>query len=145
MICTFLGHRDCPKTIKPTLKAEIERLIENGVDSFLVGNNGYFDLYVQQVLQEIEEKNPKIKYSIVLAYMPNNRTRFVVDSKKTLVPDGIEGIIPKYAISYRNKWLIEKSDYVITYIKHTFGGAYQFASLAKKQGKACINIAGEKL
>lgn len=47
MTCTFLGHRDCPETIKPILKAEIKSLIEKGVDSFLIGNNSYFDLYVQ--------------------------------------------------------------------------------------------------
>ena len=48
---------------------------------------------------------------------------------------------PRYAISWRNKWMIRESDVVITYITHSWGGAVQFAEIAKKKRKRIINVA----
>ena len=36
---------------------------------------------------------------------------------------------------------IDKSDYVIVYVKRNFGGAVQFYEMAKRKGKKVINIA----
>ena len=48
---------------------------------------------------------------------------------------------PRYAISWRNKWMIRESDVVITYITHSWGGAAQFAEMVKKKRKRIINVA----
>ena len=37
--------------------------------------------------------------------------------------------------AWRNKWMRDQSDYVVTYITHTWGGAYQYARKAVGQGK----------
>ena len=37
-------------------------------------------------------------------------------------------------------WVLKQSDYVVTYITHTWGGAYQYAEKAKKQGKIVVNL-----
>jgi len=37
--------------------------------------------------------------------------------------------------------MIEQSDYVVTYITHSWGGAAQFAEKAKRQKKGIINLA----
>lgn len=137
MSCTFFGHADAPKEIEPKLISTLTDLIENkNVNTFYVGNNGNFDKMVQNVLFELSNKY-KINCFIVLAYLPDNKT----DCKlKTLFPEGIELKPPKFAISYRNKWMVEKSDYVVTYVTRTFGGAYQFKTSAEKKGKKVINI-----
>ena len=57
-----------------------------------------------------------------------------------MLPEGIEAVHPRFAISWRNKWMIKQSDYVVTYITHPWGGAAQFAEMAKKQQKAVINL-----
>ena len=36
--------------------------------------------------------------------------------------------------------MIDHSDYVIAYVTHTFGGAYQSVERAKKKGKITIQI-----
>lgn len=36
--------------------------------------------------------------------------------------------------------MIDKSDYVVVYITHPWGGAAQFKELAEKKGKAVINL-----
>ena len=43
MVCTFFGHRDDYGLDIKLLYKTIERLIEDGVDTFYVGNQGHFD------------------------------------------------------------------------------------------------------
>lgn len=38
--CTFFGHRDCYGLDSQMLRQVIEDLINNGVDTFYVGNQG---------------------------------------------------------------------------------------------------------
>lgn len=45
---------------------------------------------------------------------------------------------PKFAISKRNRWMIEHSDIVVTYVKYHFGGAAQWKVLAEKKGKKSL-------
>ena len=52
---------------------------------------------------------------------------------------GISVMMPTKKKS-RNNWMIDHSDYVIAYIRHTFGGAYQAVERAKKKGKILIQI-----
>ena len=49
--CFFIGHRDAPDSILPSLSAAIEkRITDDGVDQFVVGAYGKFDsLAVQAV------------------------------------------------------------------------------------------------
>ncbi len=140
-ICTFFGHRDCPAKIRPILKSTIENLIVNhGVNLFYVGNQGQFDAYVRGLLRELTEKYPHIRYAVVLAYMPGVVSEYE-DYSDTMLPEGIEAVHPRFAISWRNDWLLRQADFVVTYITHTWGGAYKYAEKAKKQGKPVIDIA----
>lgn len=36
--------------------------------------------------------------------------------------------------------MVEQADYVVTYITRPFGGAAQFAKLAERKNKICINL-----
>lgn len=136
--CTFFGHRDCPDAIKPRLREVLVGLIANhGVDMFYVGNQGRFDAIVRGVLQELKEEYPQINYAVVLAYMPCKQHEDALD---TMLPEGIEFVHPRYAVSWRNNWMLQQSDYVVTYITHSWGGAAKFADKARKQAKRVINI-----
>lgn len=137
MICTFFGHRDTSKNIKPTLMSVLVDLIKNkNVDIFYVGNNGNFDFIVKEVLEELKEKYP-IKYYVVLAYIPKKDD--YTDYSNTIYFDELNGKPYKIRIIERNKIMIKKSDYVVTYVNH-FGNARDFKELAEKQGKKVINI-----
>ncbi len=142
MNCTFFGHRDTPTKIVSNLKTTIIDLIKNkNVNSFLVGNQGNFDLLVKKTLSELKTMYPYINYHIVLAYMPTKKdAEYPELFRNTIYPDGLENVPPKYAIHRRNMWMIDKSDYVITYVEHNIGGAAQFKELAEKKGKTVINI-----
>lgn len=121
MICTFFGHRDCPFQIESTLKREIINLIENfSVDTFYVGNNGNFDKIVYKTLLSLKHSY-KIKIYVIFAYLPTSRV-IVQDS---IYPEGLEKVPPRFAIPWRNKWMVNNSDYVIAFLRHDFGGAAQ--------------------
>ena len=136
--CTFFGHRDCPGSVKASLYEAIERLIcDQRVDTFYVGTQGSFDRMAYAALAELRQRYSHIKVYRVLAYMPKQSE---ADSADTIVPEGIENAHPRYAIIHRNYWMIDHSDYVIAYVTHTFGGAYQAVERAKKKGKILIQI-----
>lgn len=141
--CTFFGHRDCPGSIKPKLREVLIDLIENhAVDMFFVGQQGAFDGIVRSVLKELISVYPHIHYAVVLERLPTKRDEFDTrDYSDTMLPEGIETVHPRFAISWRNKWMIKQSDYVVTYITHSWGGAALFAEKAEQQKKTVINLA----
>jgi len=140
--CTFFGHHDCPSSIKPKLREVLIDLIENhAVDMFFVGQQGAFDGIVRSVLKELVSVYPHIHYAVVLERLPPKRDEFNTrDYSDTMLPEGIESVHPRYAISWRNNWMLRQSDYVVTYITHGWGGAAQFAEKAKCQKKTVINL-----
>ena len=138
--CTFFGHRDCPDAVKNTLQKVLVDLIEDhGVDMFYVGNQGQFDAMVRSTLQELKKAYPQTDYTVVLAYMPGKQTEYD-DYSDTMLPEGIEFVHPRYAISWRNNWMLRQSEYVVTYITHSWGGAAQYVRKAKNQKKIVINL-----
>ena len=141
-VCTFFGHRDCPSTIRPRLSETLVELIErNGVDIFYVGNQGAFDAIVRSVLREMTQEYPHINYAVVLAYMPAKQDEnYPQDYSDTMLPEGIEAVPKRFAISWRNKWMLNHSEYVVTYITHSWGGAAQFAELAERRGQVVIKL-----
>lgn len=141
--CVFFGHKDADISISPRLREAIIKLIlEQGITNFLVGNNGKFDYIVYKALKDIKQEYPYITYSVVLAYLPGEKTEYenYYAEEETLLPDGIEVGPARFAIDRRNKWIVEQADYVITHVTHSWGGAAKFKELAEKKGKTVINI-----
>ena len=139
--CTFFGHRDAEKAIEPLLRKTLVHLIENEkVCNFYVGNHGKYDCMVKRLLIELKEIYP-IRYAVVLAYLPGKKSGFEEENTTdTILPEGIESVPPKFAINYRNKWMVEQSDYVVTYVNYTVGGAAKFKEYAIKKDKIVINL-----
>ncbi len=141
--CTFFGHRDAPWDIKSKLKERIIELItEHGVELFLVGNNGAFDRIVTSVLSELKPYY-NFEFQVMLSQMPDGKVQYdlpIYDSINVL-PDGIEQVLPRFRIDFRNKYMLEMSDYVIGYIVREYGGAAKFFEMAKRKALHVINIA----
>ncbi len=143
MTVTFFGHKDTPKEIEPTLRTTLVDLIENhGAIKFYVGNNGNFNTMVRRQLENLSQAYP-ITYNVVLAYLPTKKSEYD-DYTNTILPEGIETVHKRFAISYRNKWMIGQSDIVVTYVTHSFGGAAQFKASAQRQGKTVIELSESK-
>ena len=139
MVCTFFGHKDTPKEIEPTLRSTLIDLIENkNVTVFYVGNNGNFDTMVRRQLEDLSQTYP-ITYSVVLAYLPTENNKYD-NLTNTIYPEGLETVPKRFAISWRNKWMIQQSSIVVTYVTHSFGGAAQFKKMAVRQSKYVVEV-----
>lgn len=142
MICTFFGHRDAPDSVKRELYDVLECLIENkNANCFFVGNQGKFDVMVIECLKKLKEEHPHIKCTVVLAYFPQGKRKTEYENCfDTLYPEELENTPYRFAVLKRNKWLVENSDLVVTYVKHYWSGAAQSREYALKHGKTVIDL-----
>lgn len=144
MTCTFFGHRVVTNDVKTRLRVVITDLIvHHAVDVFYVGNQGGFDEIVSEVLRELQTIYP-IDYAVVLAYFPIERDgNGTPNPPDTIYPEGLETVPKCFAICYRNRWMLERADYVVTYVTHRGGsGAARYQSLAEQRGKKVISLGG---
>ena len=134
---TFFGHRDTPKETEPALRLTLIDLIENkNATLFYVGNHGNFDAMVHRQLEDLSKTYP-IKYYVVFAYIPGKND---TPDEYSILPEGIETVPRRFAINYRNKWMLTKSDIVVTYVTRPVGGAWEFKQMAEKHKKIIIAI-----
>ena len=138
--CCFFGHREVTHNIKDKLIAIIEKLItEDNVTEFYVGHQGQFDSMVYSVLKELKAKYPHIRYTVVIAYMPDEHIKEVY-GEDTLFPDGMESVSKKFAISKRNDWMIQQSGFVVCYVHKITGGAAKFREKCVRKKLKVIDI-----
>ena len=138
-VCTFFGHSDCYRLDEDMLQCTIEDLIEQGVDTFYVGNHGSFDRAVFSCLMKLKNIYPHISFAVVLAYLPVQKSEYDPYHGYGMYPEIEEGP-QRFAIERRNKWMIQASDWCVVQIDRTFGGAYKFARMAKRRGLQVINL-----
>lgn len=138
-VCTFFGHSDCYGFQEDVLRSAIEDVYKQGTKAFMVGNQGSFDSMVRRCLKSLSAQYPDLQYSVVLAYLPVEKDPWD-DMSDTMYPEGLEKVHPKFAIDWRNRYLVGASDVCVCYINHTWGGAYKFACLAKRRGLKMINL-----
>lgn len=138
--CGFCGHSDAPESLRVELKETIVDLIrEKNVHIFYVGNHGGFDRMVLGVLQELQASFPVMRYYVVLAYHPQLSAPVPHDAP-TLFPEDLETVPKRAAIPRRNKWLVEHSDYLVSYVVRSFGGAAQTLAYAERRNVRIIRL-----
>ncbi len=136
--CTFIGHRDCPDEIEEKLYETVECLIiKNGVKNFYVGTQGKFDYIVYRVLADLKSKY-NIEIYVVLAYLDEKKKYY--NEKFTVFPEILETIPKRYAIIKRNKYMINKSQFLVSYVNNSFTNAYIFMKGAIDKNLKIINI-----
>lgn len=57
----------------------------------------------------------------------------------TLYPN-IENTPPRFAILKRNKWMIDNSNFLIAYVKHSWGGSAKNSNMLKNKHIIINNI-----
>ena len=142
-VCTFFGHSECYSLDAGVLQREIEALIGQGVTYFLVGNHGQFDRMVFSCLHRLSKTHPEISYAVALAYLPTQEQDLY--EGHSFYPEGQETGPARFAIERRNRYLINSADICLCYISHTFGGAYKFATMAKRRGLRIINLGSAEI
>lgn len=134
MIVTFCGHREInlKEDVRLWLYEKVEKLIQAGANTFALGGYGEYDQMAASVVWELKQKYPKIKSILVLPYANKLIDTNLYDG--TLYPD-MTGVSKQYAIIYRNHWMVDWADVVVSYVEHEWGGAYKTLIYAKSKNK----------
>lgn len=141
------GHRFIGKDLnKEYLIKLFENLIDYGVDTFLIGMAIGFDTLCFQILEEFrKQKNIKI-----IACIPcqTQAYKFTLEQKKEydrMVSVADEKIIlsdiyTPYCMQNRNKFMVDNSSCVISYLNKEKGGTYNTVKYANRQKVPVINV-----
>ncbi len=140
----FIGNHASSDKIYLTLLAVTEELIlTENVTTFYVGNNGTFDSLAQKALFSLKQKYPEINCFTVLAYIPGKQNPYEFPSLlETIYPEGLEKVPLRYAINHRNRWMLERSSFVVA-CPSVLGNSSKLAAKARLSGKTVIDISKE--
>lgn len=151
MIVTFCGHAQFHKTeeYEQKILAFLEEKIGDQSADMYLGGYGGFDGFAYDCCKKYKETHPNISLVFVTPYLTIEYQKNHLDYQKTrydsiLYPE-IENKPKRYAITYRNRYMVEKADFVVAYITHDWGGAYKTYQYAKRKKKSIFNISGEEL
>ncbi len=138
--CCFCGHAEIETISLSVLERTVLELIEQkGINQFYSGHKGQFDLLCEKVILGLKKNNPQIRLCWVIPY----RTKELDDAFICSRFDEI--IFPelqkfrKYAILERNRWMVDHSLYMISFI-HKPSRAKDMLDYAKKKGKIIYEI-----
>ena len=149
MKITFFGHRTIilkDEHYNQIKQIIMEKINENEEIEFLCGGYGDFDSMCAQTAREIKKTYPNCSVQLVTPYISmasqsKNADKINMNLYDGIIYPPIEHILPKLAIIYRNKWMVDSADFIIFYVKRENGGAYEMLKYAKKKNKNYINVA----
>ena len=147
MILTFCGHAQFIKTeeYENRILSLLEEIIGFDPAEIYLGGYGGFDNFAYECCRKYKQIHPNISLVFVTPYVTLEYQKNHLDDQKRrydyIVYPEIEDKPKRYAISYRNKYMVEKSDCVIAYVLHKWGGAYSTYTYAKRKCKTVLNIA----
>ena len=133
--CFFIGNRHAPSSIKDQLAEAVEKHItEYGVMTFTVGHYGGFDSMVKEVLREAKTRHEDIKLYLLAPYALTRKTEVPIDFNGTFFPEGLEKVPLRYSIVQANRYMVQNSDYLITYCHH-IGNTRNIVEYAQRREK----------
>ena len=144
MTVTFCGHSQYVGTGEDEQKilSLLSQLVGDRPAELFLGGYGAFDDFARKCGRKYQKEHSNTKLVFVTPYINKSCEENMYD--KIIYPP-IEDKPPKFAISYRNKWMIERADIVIAYITHAWGGAYQTYKHAKNSKKYIYNVSGKEI
>ena len=142
MTVAFCGHAQISQSekIEKWLYDVTQKLIEQGATTFYLGGYGDFDSLAASVLREQKKRYSQIELVLVLAYLNTGRDTSGYDS--TVYPP-LETVPRRFAISHRNRWMVESADVVVAYVLHDWGGAATTLRCAKQKKKQIVSYRDE--
>ncbi len=143
---SFAGHREIDDYLyaeKKLIEIISNLLITKEFLEFYVGDNGDFDILATAVIRQLRKQygTQNSALNLVLSYKKANMKLYEEQFDSIIIPAEVQGVHYKKAITVKNRWIMQKSDFVICYIKRKSGGAYSAVKYAGKIGVTVCNIA----
>lgn len=147
MIIAFFGHARFKgtKEYEEKLLAFLEENIADKAVDMYLGGYGAFDEFAYDCCIKYKSMHNNVSLILVTPYITEeyckNHLEYQLERYDGLLYPKIEDKPLRFAINYRNRYMIEKADYVIAYVNHNSGGAYAAYVYAKRKQKSVFNIA----
>ena len=146
MTITFCGHSNFSfdNTVKEKLKELLlQEIRKNPACKFYLGGYGDFDSLCLNILKEIKANFPAIELLFITPYLDDNYSK--LETAK-LYYDGIiypplENVPRQFCISKRNEWMVNEADFLIAFVKYSWGGAAKTLEYAKRKKVGFFNLA----
>ena len=146
MVIVFCGHSDYIQNTNDG--ANILQILEVETGDvpceIFLGGYGNFDNFALHCAKKFKEMHPNTKLICITPYLKNAKMDLEKATFDSIIYPNLEHVPPRYAISHRNKWMIEQADIVICYVSHQYGGAYAMYTDAKRKGKRIYNLGSLK-
>ena len=147
MIVTFCGHSQYTGTREDEQKilALLTEIIGDRPAELYLGGYGSFDAFAFRCGKLYQSTHPHTSLIFVTPYITASYQTTHLKEKNeqydAIIYPSLEEKPLRFAISHRNRWMVEQSDAVIAYVMHEWGGAYQTYKHARRKCKPIFNIA----
>lgn len=125
--------------IEPLIENQIRKLInDENVDTFWIGGDGWFDVYVSGILQKLKQEYPYIKIILIVAnprQLEFQENKFPFDDFQ--YPEEVKSVPLEKAVFVRNYYMATNTDYIIVYPEDKHSA---ILSVLKENKKRVVNI-----
>ena len=142
--CFMFGHADCPDTMLPKIEEAIVKCYSKEVTAFYVGSRGRFDSLAASAVKQVKQQHPDIKLYLTIPYLTTEINENPEEYYKRF--DGIqlanipESTPKKLMIIKCNQFMIDSSSFLVSFVEHSWGGAYRTLQYAKGKDIKIINL-----
>lgn len=150
LACSFTGHREIAKEDIPPIKKRtgeiIDLLIARGVKEFITGGAIGFDLLCAELILEAKKY---AEVTLTLAIPCKNQEKYYSRENKEIYKKVLEGADKVLTLSEfyhrgcmhtRNRFMVDNSDFLVSYCIKTEGGSYYTRCYALEKKKHIIDI-----
>lgn len=153
--CAFTGHRDIDQSeyekLATAIYGVVGQLYQEGFRTFYCGGALGFDTVAAVTLLNIKQLYPDLRL-VVAQPCPEQSERWTPSSKALYDrilqrADEVVTIAPAYTkgcMLERNRYMVDRSELLVAYVKRESGGSAYTLRYAKKKGVRVINL-GETL
>ncbi len=149
--CCFTGHREVPNEeyafVHKKTREAIMTLVDKGVERFIVGGALGFDTLAATLLFEIRQNFPHIKIVIAVPYKAQAKgfcqSDLAIYNETLKLADQVVELSENYyrgCLHVRNRYMVDESGYIISYLRKNSGGSYFTTDYAQKKGIEIIKI-----
>lgn len=150
----FTGHRQLADSLVPVLAARLDAVLNKlyamGYRRFICGGALGFDMLAAERVIAMKERLPGVQLVLAIPCAAQSRAwpvaegqryeRIIYNADETHV---LSKIYYKGCMAVRNRYMVDRSSYVICYLTDTKGGTASTAAYAFKENLSLLNIAME--
>lgn len=154
-VVTFIGNRDVSdsEAVLKELLFKLEERFATGRDDslthypvFYCGGYGRFSQIASDAIDLLRKRNPELKSEklFITPYITPSYLKIIEYMREfydEIVYPPLENVPPKFAISRRNKWMIDNCEIVFAYMENPCGNTKKLVDYAFRKHKPVFFVA----